>query len=208
MFSKIRMVLFRSLLESLGNVGASEEPIPSRRAHFLRSNLMDMVEELKSVENEKGFILVASVPASEVNSALENLQREVNNFVKINNSFDSCRLIKFINKYEWCKHIYHRDFLFYGDQCVRSPHGEFLFYGNNAYASWRVLILCQLVTNFYKKCERWKEIFHIPSFPFTHTYNHREQSFLISLNFIYRKLISLECLIFNVLNILISIFFY
>ncbi|KAG6804100.1 hypothetical protein HZU73_00814 [Apis mellifera caucasica] len=76
MFSKIRMVLFRSLLESLGNVGASEEPIPSRRAHFLRSNLMDMVEELKSVENEKGFILVASVPASEVNSALENLQRE------------------------------------------------------------------------------------------------------------------------------------
>lgn len=133
MFSKIRMVLFRSLLESLGNVGASEEPIPSRRAHFLRSNLMDMVEELKSVENEKGFILVASVPASEVNSALENLQREVNNFVKINNSFDSCHLIKFINKYEWCKHIYHRDFLFYGDQCVRSPHGEFLFYGNNAY---------------------------------------------------------------------------
>lgn len=100
MFSKIRMVLFRSLLESLGNVGASEEPIPSRRAHFLRSNLMDMVEELKSVENEKGFILVASVPASEVNSALENLQREVNNFVKINNSFDSCHLIKFINKCE------------------------------------------------------------------------------------------------------------
>lgn len=82
MFSKIRMVLFRSLLESLGNVGASEEPIPSRRAHFLRSNLMDMVEELKSVENEKGFILVASVPASEVNSALETLQREVNNFVR------------------------------------------------------------------------------------------------------------------------------
>lgn len=179
MFSKIRMVLFRSLLESLGNVGASEEPIPSRRAHFLRSNLMDMVEELKSVENEKGFILVASVPASEVNSALETLQREVNNFVKINNSFHSCYLIKFINKYEWYKRMHHRDFLFYDDRCVRSQHGEFLFYGNDAYgrvmkSSYSRAIGHELLQ------EMWKmKIFHVPDFPFTHTYNHREQSFLI-----------------------------
>ncbi|XP_033299869.1 uncharacterized protein LOC117205514 [Bombus bifarius] len=77
MFSKIRLVLFRSLLESLGrNVAASEDPISSRKSHLLRSNFVDMVEELKSVENEKGFILVASLSASELDSALEFLQRE------------------------------------------------------------------------------------------------------------------------------------
>ncbi|XP_017766278.1 PREDICTED: uncharacterized protein LOC108555233 [Eufriesea mexicana] len=78
MFSKIRLVLFRSLLESLsGNVAATEDPIPSRKSHLLRSNLVDMMTELKSVENEKGFILVAMVPTSELNSAFELLQREM-----------------------------------------------------------------------------------------------------------------------------------
>lgn len=146
MFSKIRMVLFRSLLESLGNVGASEEPIPSRRAHFLRSNLMDMVEELKSVENEKGFILVASVPASEVNSALETLQREVNNFVRklIILSDDSCHLIKFINRWGWYERMHHRDFLFYVYDRVMESF--YFMVTTHMVASWRVLILWQLVT--------------------------------------------------------------
>lgn len=100
MFSKIRLVLFRSLLESLGrNVAASEDPISSHKSHLLRSNFVDMVEELKSVENEKGFILVASLSASELDSALEFLQREVNNFAGICNAFDSCNLI---SKYIVC----------------------------------------------------------------------------------------------------------
>ncbi|KAK9309959.1 hypothetical protein QLX08_000584 [Tetragonisca angustula] len=77
MFSKIRLVLFRSLLESLGrSVASSQDATPSRKSHLLRSNLLDMLEELTSVENEKGFVLVASVLASELDSPLEFLQRE------------------------------------------------------------------------------------------------------------------------------------
>lgn len=79
MFSKVKWALFRSLLESLGgNIAATEESTPSRKLRALRSNLVDVVEELKSAENENGFILVASVPAIELDPALELLQREVN----------------------------------------------------------------------------------------------------------------------------------
>lgn len=86
MFSKIRLVLFRSLLESLGrSVSPSVDAAPSRKSHLLRSNLLDMLEELRSVENEKGFVLVASVLATEIDSPVEFLQREVNHLPVINN---------------------------------------------------------------------------------------------------------------------------
>ncbi|XP_026674680.1 uncharacterized protein LOC108631429 [Ceratina calcarata] len=71
-FSKIRLVLFRSLLESLGGNAASEDSIQPRR-----SNLLDMVEELRSIGNEKGFIFVSSVSGNELDSALDLLRREV-----------------------------------------------------------------------------------------------------------------------------------
>ncbi|XP_043264974.1 uncharacterized protein LOC122404802 isoform X2 [Colletes gigas] len=75
-FSRIRIALFRSMLESLGGT-ADETIIPSRRSHPLPSNLGDVVTELKSLPNEKGFILVAAAPATELNSAFELLQREL-----------------------------------------------------------------------------------------------------------------------------------
>ncbi|XP_076634435.1 uncharacterized protein LOC143348279 isoform X2 [Colletes latitarsis] len=78
-FSRIRIALFRSMLESLGgNVGTTDEMIiPSRRSHPLPSNLGDVLTELKSLPNEKGFVLVAAAPATELNSAFELLQREL-----------------------------------------------------------------------------------------------------------------------------------
>nr|XP_031838864.1 uncharacterized protein LOC116429731 [Nomia melanderi] len=84
MFSRIRMALFRSLLESLGgNAGASEDPGTFGRSHRMPSNLADIVRELKSIQNQKGFILVAATPASELNSVMETLQREVSEDVLV-----------------------------------------------------------------------------------------------------------------------------
>ncbi|CAK9825567.1 hypothetical protein ANTRET_LOCUS3545 [Anthophora retusa] len=78
LFSKIRLVLFRSLLESLGgNTATSEDSIRTRKSHLPQFNLLDLLERLKSAENEKGFILVASLPASELNSSFDFLQREI-----------------------------------------------------------------------------------------------------------------------------------
>ncbi|XP_076287578.1 uncharacterized protein LOC143212553 [Lasioglossum baleicum] len=78
MFSRVRMALFRSLLDALGkNVADSEEPIPFGRFHPSSSNLEDIVRELKSIQNRKGFVLVAATPASELNSAMATLQREL-----------------------------------------------------------------------------------------------------------------------------------
>ncbi|XP_078049878.1 uncharacterized protein LOC144476617 isoform X2 [Augochlora pura] len=78
MFSRIRTALFRSLLESLGrNVASTEESNPYGRSHPLWSNLADIVNELKSIQNQNGFILVAATPASELNSALAILQPEM-----------------------------------------------------------------------------------------------------------------------------------
>ncbi|XP_076671716.1 uncharacterized protein LOC143370457 isoform X2 [Andrena cerasifolii] len=75
-FSRIRVALFRSLVESVGGAIA-DEPTPSRRSHLVSSNLADIVSELKSIQTEKGFVLVAMIPASEVASAVELLQHEV-----------------------------------------------------------------------------------------------------------------------------------
>lgn len=76
-FARIRVALFRSLVESLGGAIA-DEPTPSHRSHFVSSNLADIVSDLKSIQTEKGFVLVAMTPASEVASAMDLLQREVN----------------------------------------------------------------------------------------------------------------------------------
>ncbi|KAK1118869.1 hypothetical protein K0M31_014640 [Melipona bicolor] len=77
MFSKVRLVLFRSLLESLGRrIASSNNATPSRKSHLLRFNLLDMLEKLRSDENEKGFVLVVSVLASELESPLEFLQHK------------------------------------------------------------------------------------------------------------------------------------
>lgn len=79
------MAMFRSLLESLGgNIGTPDESInPSRKLRPLPANLADVITELKSLSNEKGFILVATAPGSELNPILELLQREVNNKIDI-----------------------------------------------------------------------------------------------------------------------------
>ncbi|KZC10617.1 Alpha-tocopherol transfer protein-like [Dufourea novaeangliae] len=77
-FYKIRMAMIRSMFESLaGNASSSEEPAAISRSHPLPSNLADTINELKSIQNEKGFVLVAAAPANELNSVMETLQREV-----------------------------------------------------------------------------------------------------------------------------------
>ncbi|XP_076243924.1 uncharacterized protein LOC143185084 [Calliopsis andreniformis] len=77
MFSRMRIALFRSLVESFGGIGIPDEPIPPLRSHVVSSNLADLVGELNSAQNEKGFILVAVTSANEVNSAVKFLQREL-----------------------------------------------------------------------------------------------------------------------------------
>ncbi|XP_054004543.1 uncharacterized protein LOC128890246 [Hylaeus anthracinus] len=79
MFSRIRIALFRSLLESFrGGVGAPDDFVnPPRKSHPVPTNLVDVVTELKSLPNEKGFILVATVSPSELYLAWEFLQREL-----------------------------------------------------------------------------------------------------------------------------------
>ncbi|XP_034183446.2 uncharacterized protein LOC117605821 isoform X1 [Osmia lignaria lignaria] len=78
MFSKIRLALFRSLLESLGgNIATPDESISSYNPYIRRATLANIIGKLKSVESEKGFILAVTVPANELNSVMELLQREV-----------------------------------------------------------------------------------------------------------------------------------
>ncbi|XP_076643619.1 uncharacterized protein LOC143353918 isoform X1 [Halictus rubicundus] len=84
MFSRVRMALFRSLLEALGrNVADSEAPIPFGRSHPSSSNFAAIVSELKSIQNQKGFVLVAATPSSELSSAMATLQREVSQDVLV-----------------------------------------------------------------------------------------------------------------------------
>ncbi|XP_046142159.1 uncharacterized protein LOC114880608 [Osmia bicornis bicornis] len=78
MFSKIRLALFRSLLESLGgNIATPDESISSYNPYIRRATLANIIGKLKSVESEKGFVLAVTVPANELNSVMELLQREV-----------------------------------------------------------------------------------------------------------------------------------
>nr|XP_012146517.1 PREDICTED: uncharacterized protein LOC100877368 isoform X2 [Megachile rotundata] len=77
MFSKIRLALFRSLLDSLGGNTENVENSGPYSSYIRRSTLANIIAKLKAVENEKGFILTVTVPASELNSVVELLQKEV-----------------------------------------------------------------------------------------------------------------------------------
>ncbi|KYN22849.1 hypothetical protein ALC57_04632 [Trachymyrmex cornetzi] len=80
--SKIRMAFFRSLLESLhkNDDGVFKNEFSSRKQSFLQSTAINLIEktirELKSVPNDKGYMLVAVVPRSEGAAAVDLLQRE------------------------------------------------------------------------------------------------------------------------------------
>jgi len=81
-FSKIRMAFIRSLLESLGrNNNASEEEVSSRRPFPAKLSVINLIEnsikELKSFPNDKGYMLIATVPNSERIVVIDLLQREV-----------------------------------------------------------------------------------------------------------------------------------
>lgn len=81
-FSKIRMAFFRSLLETLGrNDGAFESEFSPRRLYHLRPTVTNFIEstmkEIKSVSNDKDYVLVAVVPRNERLIAIDLLRREV-----------------------------------------------------------------------------------------------------------------------------------
>lgn len=80
--SKIRMAFFRSLLESLrGNDGVVKDEFSPHKPFSLRptaTNLIgNTIRELKSIPNDKGYMLIAVVPRSEGLAAVDLLQREV-----------------------------------------------------------------------------------------------------------------------------------
>ncbi|KYQ52829.1 hypothetical protein ALC60_08024, partial [Trachymyrmex zeteki] len=79
--SKIRMAFFRSLLESLHkNDGVFKNEFLSRKQSFLQPTATNLIEktirELKSIPNDKGYMLIAAVPRSEEAAAVDLLQRE------------------------------------------------------------------------------------------------------------------------------------
>ncbi|KYN01698.1 hypothetical protein ALC62_07527 [Cyphomyrmex costatus] len=79
--SKIRMAFFRSLLESLHkNDGVVKNEFPSRKQFFLQPTATNLIEktikEMKSMPNDKGYMLIAAVPGSEGAAAVDLLQRE------------------------------------------------------------------------------------------------------------------------------------
>jgi len=76
------MAFIRSLLESLGrNNNGSEEELSSRRPFPVKPSLINLIEnnikELKSLSNDKGYMLIATVPNSERIVVIDLLQREV-----------------------------------------------------------------------------------------------------------------------------------
>ncbi|XP_011867240.1 PREDICTED: uncharacterized protein LOC105561666 isoform X5 [Vollenhovia emeryi] len=80
-FSKIRMAFFRSLFESLHrNDGAFQNEFSSRKSFSFKSAATNLIEntirELKSVPNEKGYMLIAAAPKSEGAAVIDLLQRE------------------------------------------------------------------------------------------------------------------------------------
>lgn len=81
-FSKIRTAFFRSLLESLSrNDGTSEDEFSPRRPFPLKPTVTNLIgntiRELKSIPNDKGYMLIAVAPGNERASAVDLLQREV-----------------------------------------------------------------------------------------------------------------------------------
>lgn len=76
------MAFFRSLLESLHkNDGVFKNEFLSRKQSFLQPTATNLIEktirELKSIPNDKGYMLIAAVPRSEEAAAVDLLQREV-----------------------------------------------------------------------------------------------------------------------------------
>lgn len=70
MFSKIRMAIFRSLLELLErNRDTSQDDFSLHRSFPLKPTLTNLIEKtikkLKSISNNNGYMLVAIVPRSE-----------------------------------------------------------------------------------------------------------------------------------------------
>jgi len=82
MFSKIRMAFFRSLLESLHRNGDTfknefSSHKPSSFEPTVTSLIRNTIRELKSIPNNKGYMLIVTVPKSEGVDAVELLQHEV-----------------------------------------------------------------------------------------------------------------------------------
>lgn len=81
--SKIRMTFFRFLLEMLSrnNSAASEDEFSLHRPFAARPSAITLIEstikQFKSFPNDKGYMLIASVPSSERAVVIDLLQREV-----------------------------------------------------------------------------------------------------------------------------------
>lgn len=81
-FSKIRMAIFRSLLELLGrNRDTSQDDFPLHRSFPLKPTITNLIEntikKLKSISNNNGYMLVAVVPRNEQVGIVDLMQREV-----------------------------------------------------------------------------------------------------------------------------------
>lgn len=80
--SKIRMALFHSLIELLHrNDGGFKDDFLSRKSFSFKSSTANLIEntirELKSVSNNKGYMLIAAAPKSEAAAVIDLLQHEV-----------------------------------------------------------------------------------------------------------------------------------
>ncbi|XP_029666417.1 uncharacterized protein LOC115237484 [Formica exsecta] len=80
-FSKIRMAIFQSLLESLSrNRVTSEDDFSLHRSFPIKPTVTNLIEntikKLKSVPNHNGYMLVAVVPRSEGAAIVDLMQRE------------------------------------------------------------------------------------------------------------------------------------
>lgn len=76
------MAFFRSLMESLHmNDGALKDEFSSRKSLSFKPTATNLIEntirELKSVPNDKGYMLIAVAPRSEGAAVIDLLQREV-----------------------------------------------------------------------------------------------------------------------------------
>lgn len=81
-FSKIGMSFFHSLIESLyRNDNVFKNNFSSHKSFYFKSTATNLIEniirELKSVPNSKGYMLIAAVPKSETAAVIDLLQREV-----------------------------------------------------------------------------------------------------------------------------------
>lgn len=79
------MAFFRSLFESLGrNDRAYENKFSPHKLFSIKptvTNLIgNIIKKLKSVQNNKGYMLIAIVPRSELDAAIDLVQKEVINY--------------------------------------------------------------------------------------------------------------------------------